>query len=75
MIARRRHKMTITKHYSGCFRISNNSALFGQIKKKGREWHAEIRRTNNGALVRFAGIWKRKVDAVEECEYIIERDG
>ena len=63
------------KHSINCHRVSNGSALFGQIKKVDREWHAEIRDTETGTLLRYAGIWNRKSDAVEDCEHIIEREG
>jgi|DEB0MinimDraft_3_1074331.scaffolds.fasta_scaffold245806_1 hypothetical protein len=68
--------MTIktSKHYQGCYRISNGSAEFGQIRKQGREWHAEIRNMQTGDLVRYAGIWSTKRDAVDECLFILDRD-
>lgn len=53
---------------------AEGSEYFGQIKKQSdREWHAEIRRIETGELVRFAGIWKRKRDAIEEVEFILRK--
>jgi hypothetical protein len=69
--------VTIKKHTSATYRASNGTAHFGQFKRVGREWHAEIRKTETGqnwsrdVLVRYAGIWDRKADAVEEIEYIL----
>lgn len=54
---------------------SKDNYRFGQIKREGRRWTAEIRESQTGALVRFAGIWATKRDAVEECEHILEREG
>ncbi|HEX6957578.1 MAG TPA: hypothetical protein VF194_06280 [Ferrovibrio sp.] len=55
-------------------RVRCGGRLFGQIKRQGREWHAEIRRTDDGALVRHAGIWGRKADAIDEVEFILQRE-
>ena len=66
--------VTIKKHTSTTYRASNGTAHFGQFKRVGREWHAEIRETETGVLVRYAGIWDRKADAVEEIEYILMRE-
>jgi|TARA_R110000824_G_scaffold155073_1_gene327289 hypothetical protein len=55
----------IKKHYPGCYRVSLGET-FGQIKKVGREWHAEIRASDSGDLLRFAGIWGTRKAAVEE---------
>ena len=63
----------IKKHYPGCYRVSNGSDAFGQIRKDGRKWNAEIRKTETGEMMRFAGIWGTRKDAVEEIEHILER--
>jgi hypothetical protein len=66
--------MNATKHYEGCYRVREDGlAYFGQIKRVGREWHAEIRRGGDGELMRYAGIWSTKRDAVEECASILSR--
>lgn len=64
-------KSQIKKHYEGCYRISNNGPFFGQVKKVNREWHAEIRQTETGTLVRFAGIWNTRKDAIEEIDSLL----
>lgn len=46
--------------------------LFANVKKVGREWHAEIRYAADGEIVRFAGIWNKLEDAKEEIEHIVE---
>lgn len=63
---------TLKKHGNG-YRVSANKSVFGQIKKNGHMWEAEIRETKTGDLVRFAGIWKTLADAKDECDHIIER--
>ena len=65
---------TVAKHYDGCFRVrTDNESRFGQIKREGREWHAEIRDKQSGQIIRYAGIWSTKRDAVEECCDILGR--
>lgn len=65
---------TIKKHYIGCYRVTYPDAYeFGQIKHEGRNWLAEIRDTETGRIVRFAGIWKTKHEAIEECEFILNQ--
>lgn len=51
----------------------SNGYHFGQVHKDGREWHAEIRESWSGALVRFAGIWGTKRDAIEEVERLLSK--
>jgi len=63
----------IEKHYQGCYRVRDGGEFFGQVKREGRTWVAEIRETNSGDLMRYAGIWSSKRDAVEECESILQR--
>ena len=65
-------EMTLTKHYSGCYRYTrtDNADLFGQIKKVGREWHAEIRYVD-GTLKQYAGIWSTRKDAIEEVDFTL----
>ena len=62
------------KHYPGCYRVRmENSDIFGQIKRSGRKWNAEIRYTATGELKHFAGIWSTKREAVQESLSYIER--
>ena len=56
----------IRKHYKGCYRVDLNDRYFGQITKRGNEWHAETRENATGILVRFNGIWSTRNDAVRE---------
>lgn len=39
---------------------------------KGK-WCGDIRRNSDGALIRFAGVWNTKREAVEEAAFILER--
>lgn len=64
---------SVKRHGPRCYRVSCNGACFGQIKRDGREWHAEIRDTESGHLVRFAGVWRTRCDAIEEVEFILSR--
>lgn len=50
----------------GFYRVSDG-VVFGQIRKVGREWHAEIRRSETGAQIRLAGVWNTLTEATEEC--------
>lgn len=67
--------LTMGKHYPGCYRVrrADGAEIFGQIKKFGRKWRAEIRNTDTGNLVREAGIWPTLNDARDEVEWIILR--
>ena len=65
--------LSIEKHYQGCYRISDGGEIFGQIKKDGRKWIAEIRYSESGDIKRYAGIWDTKKDAIEEVVFIISR--
>jgi len=57
----------LRRHYRGCYRVSLPDGRFGQIKKiAAREWAAEIRRTQDGALLCYAGIWNTRRDALEQ---------
>lgn len=60
----------LRKHGSNSYRLTLSADRFGQITKKGRQWYAEVRDTNAGHIVRFAGIWSSLKDAVEELEGI-----
>jgi len=60
--------ITVKKHYQGCFRVSSGGEIFGQIKKTGRKWTAEIRYSQTDA-----GIWTTKKEAVEEVVFLISK--
>ena len=65
----------LKKHYKGCYRVVNNTDLFGQIIKNKYTWEAEIRYTQSGNIRQFSGIWDTLKDAIEEVSRIIEREG
>lgn len=44
--------------------------VFANVRRQGREWHAEFRYSACGEVCRFAGIWTRKADAFEEVRSI-----
>jgi hypothetical protein len=60
----------IRKLSANIFRITLTDDRFGQVRNSGKEWHAEVRRTHDGALVRYAGIWGSRKDAIEELQSI-----
>ena len=60
----------IRKLTNNIFRITLTDEYFGQIIRDGKKWNAEIRKTETGTLVRFAGIWNSRKDAIEELESI-----
>ena len=66
----------LKKHRDGVFRYSlPNCDYFGQVKKiTNRKWMAEIRYSSTGALVRHAGEWSSKKDAIEEIKHILKTD-
>ena len=66
----------LKKHRDGVFRYSlPNCEYFGQIKKiTNRKWMAEIRDSSTGALVRNAGEWSSKKDAIDEIKHILKTD-
>ena len=71
------HSYAIEKWHRGAWRVRIDASwCFGHITRKcigdtAATWMAEIRNKETGALVRYAGIWGRKKDAVEECLSIL----
>lgn len=67
----------VEKWHTGVYRVrlkddnGNLSHMFGQIRKNGRKWHAEIRHTDTGDLIRYAGIWDTLKEATEEIHHIL----
>lgn len=56
----------------GCYRTRrDDSYAFGQVTSDGRNWYAEIRVRETGEIIRHAGIWQRKRDALTECQHIL----
>ena len=68
-------KMKIKEHGPEIWRVSNDSDAFGQIFRRGpRKWEAEIRRTETGEMIRPAGIWATKREAIQECVDLIPQN-
>lgn len=69
--------MRETRILAGWYQVSNGE-YFGNVRR-GREydgelkskWYADIRKSSTGDLVRYAGIWDSKRDAVEEVTHIL----
>lgn len=58
----------------GMYRVTRaDNGCYGNITKHERSgWHADIR-NGNGELIRLAGIWPTKQDAVSEVQFILSR--
>jgi hypothetical protein len=55
-------------------KVFGHPEFFGNVKKVGRKWHAEVRSSNDTTTVyRFAGIWGTKREAVDEAMWVIGR--
>lgn len=57
----------------GRYRWTIDDELFGQIIRRDREWHVELRCTETGALQRYAGVWASLREAVAELVDIQRR--
>lgn len=63
-----------TKRFApGIYRVRDGGTVFGQVRKHGRMWIAEIRKVETGAMVCPAGIWASLADAAEECAHLMPR--
>ena len=60
-------RIVVRSHYKGAYRITLDTEHFGQIKRDGAGWHATIRITDTGVILRHAGIWTTLREAVAEC--------
>ena len=65
----------LTKHYSGCWRVSNSTDRFAQIKRVGNKWQAEIRDTEFGDLLQFDGWYDTLAEGVEWVRGTLARTG
>jgi hypothetical protein len=72
--------MRIVRVLAGFYKVfvdrdQHDCAPFANVKKaKANEWHAEIR-NHHGDIIRYAGIWKTKADAVEEAVMVLTNMG
>lgn len=67
-----------TRHRDGCYRYAAaGKAWFGQIMRddtlRRPSWHAEIRNSESGAVIRYGGKWARLRDAEDEIEFLLSR--
>ncbi|MFB6196883.1 MAG: hypothetical protein ABEI52_01260 [Halobacteriaceae archaeon] len=63
---------TVETHHGSTVRVSNGSDEFGQVKPyNSGQWLAEIRKADAGDLIRYAGIWSSKQDAIHEAAFEI----
>lgn len=56
----------LRKHGPNSFRLDLSDTTFGQVKKVGKQWEAELRDVASGDLIRSKGTWKSKADAEAE---------
>lgn len=56
----------VQQHYHGCYRWTIDGEQFGQVKRDGHQWKAEIRESSTGSLIRYAGIWPTLREALAE---------
>ena len=49
--------------------LMDGTLVVGLVRKNGRTWEAELVR--DGRIVRFAGIWNTKRDAIEEAASLL----
>lgn len=63
----------IKKYSPTTYRVVADTSIFGQIKRVDQKWHAEYRETETGTLIKFAGIWVTRQDAIDEVSPAVER--
>lgn len=68
-------RFKLRKHYGGCYRTPSVNGRFGQIKKATNptSWLAEIRDSETGAIIRYAGYWPTLKSANEEVASLLTR--
>lgn len=59
-------KVTLRAWLPGRYRMTLGDTEFGQVKRDGREWIAEVREIETGVIVRFAGVWPSLREAAAE---------
>ncbi len=72
-------ELKLIKHADSFYRLCSDTH-FANIRKgrkysdeQSSKWYADIR-TTNGNLVRYAGIWNTRKDAIEEATWLLERE-
>ena len=71
--------MTLRKLLPGWYQLSDGVHFsnvrkgFGYDGEVQSKWYADIHRSSDGVLVRFAGIWDTRKAALDEAQYLIER--
>ena len=76
----------LIKQRAGCYRTESINGYFGQIVKRtgswgekfgcavytSAGWHAEVRNSETGDIVRLAGIWDTRESAYSELRSLID---
>ena len=63
---------TWNKRTPGRYSRTMGDDHYALVNKRGREWHAEVRNNSHGDIVRFAGIWTTKHEALATASDIGE---
>lgn len=63
------------KQYSGSYRLTISHGRFAQIRKSTGAWLVEIRISDTGELVRYAGLWPTLAEAKAEALSFIDNGG
>lgn len=63
--------MKVERWHAGFWKVFGKE-YFANVRKdrKKRQWTVDIR-NNSGALIRYAGIWKSKREAVDEALFVL----
>lgn len=63
--------LKIEKLLGGWYRVSNGSYFSNVKRERTGKWSADIRRSNDGVLIQYAGIWITKREAIEEATSLL----
>jgi hypothetical protein len=67
----------VVRFLAGFYRVTiEGGRAYGNVKKnkETRMWEGEIRSELSSQILRYAGIWNTKREAVEEVVWILERE-
>ena len=60
-------RVVVRKHHRGCYRLRLTADDFGQVRRESpHQWLAEVRKAETGDLIRYAGFWPTRRQAIEE---------
>jgi len=59
-------KTTGWRRFSDGIHRYRAGGLFAQVRRVGRQWQGEVRWTDTGVIIRYAGLWGTLRDAKAE---------